>query len=81
MQGRLSGLERKTYELIAHQAGWHRKPVQHLVGAGAWGNEAVMAELRRHVAHELGDPDFTKPAILTWLSILGRSQTPVQCAA
>jgi SRSO17 transposase len=56
IQGRLSGLERKTSEPIAHQAGRPRKPVQHFVGAGAWDDEAVMTELRRHVAEELGDP-------------------------
>jgi SRSO17 transposase len=56
IRGRLSGLERKTSEPIAHQAGRHRKPVQHFVGAGAWDDEGVMAELRRHVAEELGDP-------------------------
>src|SRR5437879_7154689 len=56
IQGRLSALERKTSEPIAHQAGRHRKPVQHFVGAGAWDDEAVMAELRRDVAEELGDP-------------------------
>jgi SRSO17 transposase len=57
VRGRLSGLTRKTSEPIAHQAGRPRKPVQHFVGAGAWDDEAVMAELRRHVAEELGDPD------------------------
>src|SRR5258707_6745646 len=57
IRGRLSGLERKTSEPIAHQAGRHRKPVQHFVGAGAWDDEAVTADLRRHVADELGDPD------------------------
>src|SRR5215212_5724273 len=57
IQGRLSGLERKTSEPIAHEAGRHRKPVQHFVGAGAWDDEAVMAELRRHVAEELADPE------------------------
>src|SRR5436853_4715650 len=57
IRGRLSGLERKTSEPIAYQAGHTRKPVQHFVGAGAWDDEAVMAELRRHVAAELGDPD------------------------
>ena len=55
IQGRLSGLQRKTSEPIAHQAGRHRKPVQHFVGAGSWDDEAVMTELRRHVAEELGD--------------------------
>jgi SRSO17 transposase len=57
IRGRLSALERKTSEPIAHQAGRHRKPVQHFVGAGAWDDEAVMAELRRHVAEAIGDPD------------------------
>jgi len=57
IQGRLSGLERKTSEPIAIQAGHTRKPVQHFVGAGLWDDEAVMAELRRHVAEELGDPE------------------------
>jgi SRSO17 transposase len=56
IQGRLSGLERKTSEPIAYQAGRERKPVQHFVGAGGWDDEAVMAELRRHVAEVLGDP-------------------------
>src|SRR5437764_9530610 len=57
IQGRLSGLERKTSEPIARLAGHTRQPVQHFVGAGRWDDEAVMAELRRHVAEELGDPE------------------------
>jgi SRSO17 transposase len=57
IQGRLSKLERKTSEPIAYQAGRQRKPVQHFVGAGGWDDEAVMAELRRHVAEQVGDPD------------------------
>jgi SRSO17 transposase len=57
LQGRLSGLERKTSEPIAYQANRPRKPVQHFVGAGLWDDEAVLAELRRHVAEELGDPN------------------------
>ncbi len=57
LQGKLSGLQRKTSEPIAYQAGRPRKPVQHFVGAGRWDDEAVMAELRRHVALELADPD------------------------
>jgi SRSO17 transposase len=56
IQGRLSGLERKTSEPIAYQAGRPRKPVQHFVGAGLWDDEAVLVELRRHVAETLGDP-------------------------
>jgi SRSO17 transposase len=56
IRGKLSGLQRKTSEPIANQAGRERKPVQHFVGAGLWDNEAVTAELRAHVSEELGDP-------------------------
>src|SRR4051794_33019599 len=55
LRGLLSGLQRKTCEPIAVQAGVHRKPVQFFVGAGKWDDEAVMAELRDHVREELGD--------------------------
>ncbi len=55
IRGLLSGLQRKTCEPIAIEAGVPRKPIQFLVGAGKWDDEAVMAELRRHVAEELGD--------------------------
>jgi SRSO17 transposase len=57
LQGKLSRLERKTAEPIAYLAGRPRKPVQHFVGAGCWDDEAVLAELRRHVSEELADPD------------------------
>ena len=57
LHGKLSHLERKTSEPIAYQAGRQRKPVQHFVGAGAWDDEAVMSELRRHVAQERGHED------------------------
>jgi SRSO17 transposase len=57
VQGKLSKLERKTAEPIASLAGLERKPVQHFVGGGLWDDEAVMAELRRHVAQERADPD------------------------
>ena len=57
LQGKLSGLDRKTSEPIAYQAGLQRKPVQNFVGAGGWDNENVMAELRQHVGEELADPD------------------------
>src|SRR5512143_3998399 len=53
IRGLLSGLQRKTYEPIAVQAGVHRKPIQFLVGAGKWDDEAVMVELRDHVREEL----------------------------
>lgn len=55
IEGLLSGLERKTCEPIARAHGIHRKPVQFFVGSGAWDDEAVMAELRRHVKEGLGD--------------------------
>jgi SRSO17 transposase len=55
VRGLLGGLQRKTCEPIAVEAGVHRKPIPTLVGAGRWDDEAVMAELRRHVAEELGD--------------------------
>ena len=56
IRGLVSGLERKTCEPIAVEAGVHRKPVQSFVGSGKWDDEAVMAELRRHVREVLGDP-------------------------
>jgi SRSO17 transposase len=57
IQGKLSKLERKTAEPIAYLAGLERKPVQHFVGAGLWDDEAVLTELRRHVAQERADPN------------------------
>ena len=56
VQGFLSDLERKTCEPIARRKGLPRKPVQFFVGAGKWDDEAVMAELARHVTRELRDP-------------------------
>jgi SRSO17 transposase len=57
LKGKLSKLERKTSEPIAILAGRPRKPIQNFVGAGGWNDEAVMAELRRHVGEVLADPD------------------------
>jgi SRSO17 transposase len=57
LQGKISKLERKTSEPIAYLAGRPREPVQHFVGAGLWDDEAVMTELRRHVAQERADPN------------------------
>ena len=57
LHGRLSDLERKTSEPIARLAGQHRKPVQNFVGAGAWDDEGVLSELRRHVAAAIGTND------------------------
>jgi SRSO17 transposase len=56
IRGLLSGLQRKTCEPIAVEAGVHRKPVQNFVGAGGWDDESVMAELRVHVCEVLADP-------------------------
>jgi SRSO17 transposase len=55
IRGLLSGLQRKTCEPIAIEAGVHRKPIQSFVGAGKWDDEAVMAELRRDVREAMGD--------------------------
>ena len=55
LQGKLTGLPRKTTEPIATQAGQKRRPLQHFVGAGRWADHAVLTELRRHVRAELGD--------------------------
>jgi SRSO17 transposase len=55
LEGRLSNLERKTNEPIARQAGRARKPVQKFVGAGKWNDDAVLGELRRHVAEAWAD--------------------------
>jgi DDE superfamily endonuclease len=57
VEGLLSGLERKTCEPIAREHGVQRKPIQFFVGNGAWDDEAVMAELRRHVKEELADAE------------------------
>jgi SRSO17 transposase len=57
LRGKLSDLPRKTAEPLAYLADRERKPVQHFVGAGKWDDEAVMAELRAHVAEARGDPD------------------------
>jgi SRSO17 transposase len=57
IRGHLSGLERKTCEPIAIEAGLPRKPIQFFVGAGKWDDEAVMDELRQHVREELAESD------------------------
>jgi len=57
IRGLLSGLERKTCEPIAIEAGLARKPIQFFVGSGKWDDEAVMAELRTQVREELAEPD------------------------
>jgi len=57
LEGKLTGLQRKTTEPIATQAGQKRRPLQLFVGAGGWDDDAVLAELRRHVAEELAEDD------------------------
>ena len=41
IRGLLGGLQRKTCEPIAVEAGVHRKPIQNFVGGGKWDDEAV----------------------------------------
>jgi SRSO17 transposase len=57
LRGKLTGLQRKTTEPIANQAGLKRRNLQLFVGDGGWDDQAVRAELRGHVAEELADPD------------------------
>src|SRR3954466_12409347 len=57
IRGLLSGLQRKTGEPIAVEAGAPPKPAPNFVGAGGWDDEAVMAELRGHAREVLGHPD------------------------
>ncbi|MDG3003212.1 IS701 family transposase [Paludisphaera mucosa] len=57
IRGRLGGLERKTSEPIAIEAGLPRKPIQFFVGSGKWDDESVMSELRAHVGDEMADSD------------------------
>jgi SRSO17 transposase len=57
LRGKLTGLERKTTEPIATQAGQKRRPLQLFVGAGAWDDDAVLTELRSHVDQEVGHPE------------------------
>src|SRR5947209_1638967 len=57
LRGKLTGLERKTTEPIATQAGEERRPLQLFVGAGGWDDQAVLGELRQHVREELAAPE------------------------
>src|SRR5947209_9593477 len=57
LRGKLTGLQRKTTEPIATQAGQKRRPLQLFVGAGGWHDRAVLDELRHHVRDEVADPD------------------------
>ncbi len=57
LRGKFTALERKTTEPIATDAGVPRRPLQHFVGAGCWDDDAILAELRRHVRQEIGHAD------------------------
>ena len=57
VRGLLSGLQRKSVEPIAAQAGVPRKDLQYFVGCGGWDDDKVMAEVRQHVREELADDD------------------------
>jgi SRSO17 transposase len=57
VRGLISGLERKTCEPIAIEAGLPRKPIQFFVGAGKWDDDDVMIELRSHVREDLAEPN------------------------
>ena len=54
LRGKLTGLQRKTTEPIATQAGAKRRPLQLFVGAGGWDDQAVLTELRAHARAEIG---------------------------
>jgi SRSO17 transposase len=57
VEGKLGNLQRKTCEPIAREAGVKRAGVQLFVGNGKWDDEAVMAEVRTHVAEVFADPE------------------------
>lgn len=57
LQGKLTGLQRKTTEPIAIEADLKRRPLQHFVGAGGWDDDAVRSELHRHVRDTLGEAE------------------------
>ena len=57
VRGLLSGLPRKSVEPIAAQADVPRKNLELFVGSGAWDDDKVVAELRRHVREELAEPE------------------------
>lgn len=57
LEGQLSDLPRKTAEPIAIDHDVDRQRIQYFVGVGRWEDEAVRAELRRHVVEEIGDPE------------------------
>jgi len=59
LQGKLTGLQRKTTEPIAHRLGLKRRPLQLFVGAAKWDDTEVLTELRRHVREQLAEDEAT----------------------
>lgn len=59
LQGKLTGLQRKTTEPMAHRLGLKRRPLQLFVGAAKWDDAEVFTELRRHVREELAEANAT----------------------
>jgi SRSO17 transposase len=57
LRGKLTGLQPKTTKPIATQVRLHRRPLQLFVGAANWDDRAVLTELQRPVAAEVGDAD------------------------
>jgi SRSO17 transposase len=57
LRGKLSGLDRKTCEPLAREAGVPRRTIQQFVGEGCWDDAAVRAELQAHVAEQIGHAD------------------------
>jgi SRSO17 transposase len=57
LQGKLTGLQRKTTEPIAVEADLKRRPLQHFVGAGGWDDDAVRSELHCHVRDALSEAE------------------------
>src|SRR5260370_39781503 len=55
IQGKLSGLDRKTAEPIANAADVHRKPLQAFVGCSPWDDEDLMAENRSGIQQQWAD--------------------------
>src|SRR5260370_29130111 len=53
LEGRLSGLERKTSGPIARESAVPRRAVQPFFGAGVWGHEPGSAAPRSHVRLEV----------------------------
>lgn len=55
--GRLRQLPRRTLEPIAAERGKKRRPLQHFVGAGKWGDGAIRKKMCREIAGEMGSAD------------------------